>query len=80
MFTQDQLKKIQELLPDDWGNLISNTSGISKTTIYKYFRGENVRSYYRNQILRTAFELIEKEQESIQSNQEKYEMILENKS
>lgn len=76
MFTSEQINKVKGELPIRAAYTIAEDTGISRPTIYKFFNGGQVRSYYANEIMESALKLVEQKNFTVNSLQKKYQTLL----
>ena len=78
MFTENEIKKIKEKLPDSWVQLIHEQAGVSPSTIRKYFNGGKIRSYLVMDVMKGALSVIEQNKKTASSIKEKFSSIISN--
>lgn len=61
MFTQDDVNIVAKALPSEAIMEINKNTGISRPTIYKFLRGEKVRSKSQERIYSNALKIIERD-------------------
>lgn len=61
MFTKREANLLKKQLPTNFVKEISTKRNISVPTIYKFFRGEKIRTYHAKAIYEEALEILERE-------------------
>jgi len=73
------LNAIRSKLPTNHVSLIAMRTGVSETTIYKYYRGENVRDYLAAQIYDESLNIIEEQNKTHAEREKRKARVLKGK-
>lgn len=76
MFTKREANLLKKQLPTNSIIEISTKRNISRPTIYKFFRGEKIRSYHAKAIYEEALEILEREKTETSNLVRKAEEII----
>lgn len=76
MFTQEDVNIINNELPTSAVMEISKKTGISRPTIYRFLKGNKIRTSYQERIYVTALKIIERDKIKTQKIKEQRSRIL----
>lgn len=76
MFTQQDVDMIIGELPSSAIQEIASKTGISRPTVYRFFRGEKIRSQFQERIYLAALKIIERDRNRTQKIMEQRTRIL----
>ncbi|MCB0395862.1 MAG: hypothetical protein KDD36_04385 [Flavobacteriales bacterium] len=76
MFSEQEIQNLKKALPTRAAYDISEQTGISRSTIYKFFNGGKVRTYCAQRIFESALLLVEQAQITAGTLKAKCQLIL----
>ena len=76
MFTGEEIEKMKEQLPKGAIATISNETGISMSSVYKFLNGGEIRGYLLEEIVTKALTLIEQSKKNKIELKEKFNSVI----